>query len=467
MSYEKVTASVQTRLRQIVGAAYVLTERETMLPYSHDEVTDPSYHHLPEAVVLPASAEETAAVVKLANTCHIPVVPRGGGTGLACGAVPIYGGIVLSTERLNHICEIRPDGLYAVVEAGVRTADLQAAAEARGLFYAGDPCSGDSCCIGGNIATNAGGNRAVKYGTTRHQIYALQIVNPTGHILSVGAPLRKQSTGYCLEQLLAGSEGTLGIITQATLKLFPKPPYCSDILAVFPTAEAAVTLASTLLQKGILPTCVEFLDQTTLHAIADFLQEPLPRQADGHYVIIEMESADEDERDRHLLQLDEYCRAGGASQVLLAEYKKIWHLRKSFAEAVRAESLCVSKEDVVVPIEREAELLQKIAVTTARYRLTVRLAAHAGDGNLHLNILKPPAEDYDAWQRRVQAHQQELYTYIYQLGGRLSGEHGIGYKRKQLMKKFTNPEELAMMKAIKQAWDPNNILNPGKIFDLP
>lgn len=226
MSYEKVTASVQTRLRQIVGAAYVLTERETMLPYSHDEVTDPSYHHLPEAVVLPASAEETAAVVKLANTCHIPVVPRGGGTGLACGAVPIYGGIVLSTERLNHICEIRPDGLYAVVEAGVRTADLQAAAEARGLFYAGDPCSGDSCCIGGNIATNAGGNRAVKYGTTRHQIYALQIVNPTGHILSVGAPLRKQSTGYCLEQLLAGSEGTLGIITQATLKLFPKPPYC-------------------------------------------------------------------------------------------------------------------------------------------------------------------------------------------------------------------------------------------------
>ena len=200
MPYTPINDEILTRLKEIAGSKNVLTETDAMQPYSHDEVTDPAYHHMPEAVVFAESAQQAAAIVQLANEYHFPVVPRGAGTGLACGAVPIYGGIVLSLEKTNHILEINTDSLYAVVEPGVRTSDLQKAAEEKGLFYAGDPCSGDSCFIGGNIATNAGGNRAVRYGTTRDQIYALKVVTPTGDIVDVGARLKKCSTGLCLEQ---------------------------------------------------------------------------------------------------------------------------------------------------------------------------------------------------------------------------------------------------------------------------
>ena len=216
MHYEKITTEILEKLKAIVGPKDVVTDADAMQPYSHDEVTDPAYHHMPEAVVFAETAQQVSAIIKLANACHFPVVPRGAGTGLACGAVPEYGGIVLSLEKMNKILEINEDGLYAVVEPGVRTSDLQEAAEKKGLFYAGDPCSGDSCFIGGNIATNAGGNRAVKYGTTRHQVYSVEVVNPTGRIVNLGARLQKQSTGYSLDQLVIGSEGTLGIITKAT-----------------------------------------------------------------------------------------------------------------------------------------------------------------------------------------------------------------------------------------------------------
>ena len=236
MEYNKISQEIVAKLQALVGAQNVLTEGEQMEIYAHDEVTDPAYHHMPEAVVFAENAQQVAAVVKLANEHHFPVVPRGAGTGLACGAVPVYGGVVLSLEKMNKILEINVDAMYAVVEPGVRTSDLQAAVEAQGAFYAGDPCSGDSCFIGGNVATNAGGNRAVKYGTTRHQVYAVEVVNPTGKIVNLGARLQKQTTGYCLEQLVIGSEGTLGIITKITVKLLPIPKYSMDLLAVFESA---------------------------------------------------------------------------------------------------------------------------------------------------------------------------------------------------------------------------------------
>ena len=264
MRYEPITPEILKKLQAAVGPKNVTTDPDKMQPYSHDEVTDPAYHHMPEAVVFAETAEQVAAVVQLANDYHFPVVPRGAGTGLACGAVPIYGGVVLSLEKMNRILEINEDALYAVVEPGVRTSDLQDAAEAKGLFYAGDPCSGDSCFIGGNIATNAGGNRAVKYGTTRHQIYDVEIVNPTGRIVQLGARLQKQSTGYCLEQLVIGSEGTLGIITKATVKLLPKPKYALDLLAVFDSPEQAIGAVGAILKQGIVPTCVEYMDNITI-----------------------------------------------------------------------------------------------------------------------------------------------------------------------------------------------------------
>ena len=466
MEYTKISQEILAKLQALVGAQNVVTDKEQLLLYSHDEVTDPAYHHLPEAVVFAENTQQVAAVVKLANEYKFPVVPRGAGTGLACGAVPIYGGVVLSLEKMNKIIEINADAMYAVVEPGVRTSDLQAAAAAKGVFYAGDPCSGDSCFIGGNVATNAGGNRAVKYGTTRHQVYAIEVVNPTGHIVQLGARLQKQTTGYCLDQLVIGSEGTLGIITQITVKLMPLPKYSMDLLAVFESAEAAIATVNKLIKGGITPTCVEYMDNITLKSVERYLGTSLQGSDKGNYLIVEVEGTSEDDLDEKACLMDEICSENGAGDVLVAEHDKIWQARKAFAEAVRAESLIVCKEDVVCPVDQEPALLAEILRLAEKYRLVTRIASHAGDGNIHLNILKQETEDYADWDARVKANQQELYRFIYAHGGRLSGEHGIGAKRKELMEEFTNPDELEMMRAIKKALDPNNILNPGKIFDL-
>lgn len=466
MEYAKLTPDILQKLREIVGEENVLTDAALLGPYGHDEVTDPAYHKLPEAVALAENAEQVAAIITLANEYRFPVTPRGAGTGLACGAVPVYGGLVLSLEKMNRIIEINADAMYAVVEPGVRTSDLQEAAEAKGVFYAGDPCSGDSCFIGGNIATNAGGNRAVKYGTTRHQVYAVEAVNPQGKIVRLGARLQKQSTGYCLEQLIIGSEGTLGVITQATLKLMPLPQYSIDLLVVFPGAAEAIGTVNKIIGAGIVPTCVEYMDNITIKSVEKYLGRRLQGSDKGNYLIIEVEGASEDDLDEKSIALDEICTENGASDVLVADHDKIWQARKAFAEAVRAESLIVCKEDVVAPVDQEPLLLAEILRLAEKYDLVTRIASHAGDGNIHLNILKRAEEDYAEWERRVEQNQQELYAFIYAHGGRLSGEHGIGFKRKRLMEKFTEQEELAMMKAIKKALDPNNILNPGKIFDV-
>jgi len=466
MEYNKITADVIAKLQELVGEGNVLTDPELMQPYSHDEVTDPAYHHMPEAVVYAESAEQVAGVITLANECHFPVVPRGAGTGLACGAVPTKGGIVLSLEKMNKIIEINEDAMYVVVEPGVRTSVLQEAVEEKGLFYAGDPCSGDSCFIGGNIATNAGGNRAVKYGTTRHQVFEVEVVNPTGKIVNLGARLKKQSTGYCMEQLVIGSEGTLGVITKATLKLLPKPENVMDLLAIFDDPADAIGTVNKIIKGGILPTCVEYMDNITIKSVERYLGTKLQGSDTGNYLIVEVEGINEDDLDEKAMKMDEICSENGASDVLVADHDKIWESRKAFAEAVRAESIIVCKEDVVVPVDREPELFAEILRLAEKYNLTTRIAAHAGDGNIHLNILKQPEESREEWSVRVDANQQELYKFIYSLGGRLSGEHGIGYKRKALMEEFTNPDELAMMRAIKKALDPNNILNPGKIFDV-
>ena len=466
MVYNKLSDEIIAKLQALVGVLNVVTDAGQMEIYAHDEVTDPAYHHMPEAVVFAENAQQVAAVVKLANEYHFPVVPRGAGTGLACGAVPIYGGVVLSLEKMNKIIEVNADAMYAVVEPGVRTSDLQTAAAAKGAFYAGDPCSGDSCFVGGNVATYAGGNRAVKYGTTRHQVYAVEVVNPPGKIVQLGERLQKQTTGYCLEQLIIGSEGTLGIITQITVKLLPLPKYSMDLLAVFESPEDAIGTVNKLIMAGIMPTCVEYMDNITIKSVERYLGTTLQGSDKGNYLIVEVEGTSEDDLDEKACTMDEICSENGAGDVLVAELDKIWQARKACAEAVRAESLIVCKEDVVCPVDHEPALLAEILRLADKYQLVTRIASHAGDGNIHLNILKQEQEDYADWDARVKANQQELYRFIYAHGGRLSGEHGIGYKRKQLMEEFNNPDELEMMRAIKKALDPNNILNPGKIFDI-
>ena len=420
---------------------------------------------MPEVVAFPKNVTEVSQIVKLANRELIPVVPRGAGTGLACGAVPNYGGIVLSVEKMNKIVEINEENLYMVVEPGVKTSEVQEAAKEKGLFYAGDPCSGDSCFIGGNAATNAGGNKAVKYGTTRDQIYCIEVVTPLGDIVTLGSRLEKVTTGYPLEKIVIGSEGTLGIITKITLRLKPLPKYNVDLLAVFPTVDSAIGIVHKLLKAGISPTCVEFIENSTIRCIERFLNEKLPNSDVGNYIIIQVEGKDEDDIDDKSVLLDEMCTENGALTVLVADSEKIWRARKNFSEAIRNECLIVAKEDVVVPSDLTPKLLQLIAEISKKHNLVTRMASHAGDGNLHVSALKNDTPD-DLWEKKVEAFHHDLYEGVYKLGGRISGEHGIGLKRKELMETYTNPIELNLMRAVKKAFDPNLILNPGKIFDV-
>jgi glycolate oxidase len=304
-TYNKVTPEVIAALQKVVGAENVKTDPETLDRYKTDEETDPSLFHLPEVVVLPANTEEVAGIMKVANKFVVPVTPRSAGTSVSDGAIPTKGGIVLLMERMNKIIEINEAAMYMTVEAGVLTKDIQEAAKAKNLLYAGDPCSADSCMIGGNIATNAGGNRAVRYGTTRDQIYAIEVVTPTGDIVNLGARLKKKSTGYCLEQLVMGSEGTLGIITKAVLKLQPLPPYRLDLLAIFTDLSKAVTLVPNLIKKGLNPTSVEFMDNKFVRSSSDYCETKLPHYEDGYYLIVTIETFNEDELDTKMEQLDE------------------------------------------------------------------------------------------------------------------------------------------------------------------
>lgn len=463
--YNPVTPAIIEELKGIVGAKNVLTDPDKMVPYSQDEIGDPRLHHMPEVVVFAENVEHVAQVIKLANRELIPVVPRGAGTGLACAVVPIYGGIVLTVEKMDKILEINTDSLYMVVEPGVRTEFLQQAAKAKGLYYAGDPSSGDSCFIGGNVATNAGGNRAVKYGTTRNQVYGFEMVTAKGDIVDLGGRTQKNTTGYALEQLVMGSEGTLGVITKIMLKLIPAPKYILDLLAIFPDIDSAIAIVGKILKTGITPSCVEYMDNVSIRAIEKFLNEKLPFSDNGNYVIVQVEGSSEDDIDDKAVLLDELCTENGALSVLVADSQQIWKARKAYADACRHESLVLGKEDVVVPTDQIPELMRTIAALDEKYGLLALTTGHAADGNIHVNVLKRDMPD-DVWDKKINDYQHDLYDVVYRLGGKLSGEHGIGYKRKHLMSEYTDQIVLDMMRDIKRVLDPNNILNPGKIFDL-
>ena len=463
--YNLVSAAIIAELKSIVGEKYVWTEPDKLEPYSHDEVTGTKYTKAPEVVVLPRTAEEIAKIVKLANQELIPVVPRGAGSGYACAAVAFKGGIVLATERMNKILELDEQNLIMVSEPGVRTCEVQQAANEKGFMYAGDPSSGDSSFIGGNVATNAGGNKAVKYGTTRQQVVGVEIVTPEGDIVTLGGKLKKDSTGYCLTQLLIGSEGTLGIVTKVYLRLVPKPKHVVDLLAIFPTLESAINIVAKIIQSGIAPVCVEFMDNEGIRSCEVFLNEKLPHSENGYYIIVAIEGNDENALDDQCVLVDDLCCENGAIEVVIADPVKIWRARKSFGEASRARSLIFSAEDTVVPMSAIGQVVEKIAEISKKYGVFIHCVAHAADGNVHADILKE-GMDIDKWNETLPLIQDELYEFIYSLGGKLSGEHGIGYKRLNLMEKFANPVELKMMKAIKKALDPNNIMNPGKVINV-
>lgn len=466
-TYNAVSEEMLAELKAVLGEEYVITDAEKLDGYKTDEEYDPRRFRVPEAVVIPGSAEEIAAVVKLCNKYNVPVTVRGGGTSLADGAIAVCGGIVLVTTRLNKIIELDTTGMFMVVEAGVRTKDIQELANANNLLYAGDPCSAESCLIGGNLATNAGGNRAVRYGVTRNQVYSLEMVTPTGEIVELGGRLKKCSTGYCMEQLVMGSEGTLGIITKATLKLVPLPPYRFDMLAVFTDPQKAIDVVPMLIQAGVNPTSLEYMDNSYVRGTADFIEfKGAPHYEDGIYVIVTIETFNEEELDMKMEQLSELCEEAGAVDVLEAD-DRIWSMRRNCQESISLISKVSLTDDVVVPVDKIADLIKEIMVIGEKYPFPVpaKINAHVGDGNLHIVLCKGELSDED-WEKYVHEFHEEVYTYAYEQGGRLAGEHGIGAKKISYMEEFTPAGELDLMRKIKAAWDPNLILNPGKIFNV-
>ena len=464
--YNPVTEDVLKELRSAIGDLNVQNSPDVLDKYKTDEERNEKYIRLPEVVVFPETTEQVAAIVRIANKYLVPVTPRGAGTSTIGQAIPSYGGILLTMERMNKILELNAEALYAVVEGGCGTINLQNEAKRHGVIYAGDVTSSESSFIGGNIATNAGSLKAVKYGTTRQQVHAVEVVTPTGEIVNLGARLLKNSTGYALDQLIIGSEGTLGIITKATMRLRPWLRNELSVLAIFDDYDKAIATPNILLKAGLQALSMEFMDNKTVKGCQDYQKVTLPYADKGcHWVIVSIDGHTEEEVTEKAEKLNALLDEGGAIDVLVAD-DLIWKARKEVTEATREKSLVFHTEDNVVPIDKLALVFKKTNELLDKHGISGWILAHIGDGNVHVNKMKYDTPDAE-WDDKLTKFTDELGPFIYQLGGKLSGEHGIGPTKIDMMAKLTDPVELKMMTDIKRALDPNWILNPGKIFAVP
>jgi glycolate oxidase len=358
--------------------------------------------------------------------------------------------------------------MVAVVEAGMVTNDLANAVQAEGLFFAGYPMSLQTCVIGGNIAENAGGGKAVKYGVTGRYIIGLELVSPRGEIVRLGGKLDKDVSGYDLKSLVIGSEGTLGIVTKAIVKLIGYPSSRGDLLVLFKTPKEAIDLVPVILSRGLTPTSIEFMDRLSIVTSCGYLNESLPYENAGAMLLIELDGNNADQIEADLIEIGTLCENRGAMEVYVAEdrnnIERIWNVRRNIAEAFKVSSPIQSLEDIVVPCSRIPEIIPELERLGRKYQVQIPCYGHAGDGNLHATLVKDPAMPMETWKWNEGRCLEELYRITGGLGGKISGEHGIGIKRREYLEKLIDPVELDLMRAIKNAWDPNNIMNPGKIF---
>jgi glycolate oxidase len=468
--YNKVTSKIIEALQDIVGNRNVIHgDPEQLEKYSHDEIADQYSAAMPDVVVKPIDAAEISKIMQLANQEKIPVTPRGAGSGLSGGAVPLYGGIVLSLERMNRVLEIDPGNMMITVEAGIVTNQINAILEDYGLFYAGYPMSLETCFIGGNVAENAGGGKAIKYGVTNRYVQGLEVVLPTGEIIQLGGKRVKDVTGYDLLHLMVGSEGTLGIFTKVTLKLLPLPKAQIDLLVLFQSVQAAMeTVPVIMTETGIIPASIEFMDRLSVQTSCRYLNEHLPYQEARAMLLIEVDGSSEDQVELQYEAIGEVCLQHGAIEVYVADNhttrERVWRVRRNIGEAFSVYSPIRSREDVVVPFAQIPQLVREIDLLSKKYEVLIPSFGHAGDGNLHCNPIKPPEMAMAEWRRMLPELLAELYLSTAKLGGTISGEHGIGSKRKGFMHLVMQPELIDLMKRLKMTFDPNNILNPGKIF---
>lgn len=454
-------ARIIAELKAIVGPDNLNASPEDIVCYSYDGTLTEGN---PSGVVTPTTTRMVADVVKLANRERIAIVPRGAGTGLSGGAIPASGGLVLSLTKMNRILEIDIENLVAVVQPGVVTATFQAEVERRGLFYPPDPASQTASTLGGNVAECAGGPRGFKYGVTKDYVLGLEVVTPTGSIVRLGGKTIKNATGYNLVQLFVGSEGTLGIITEITLRLIPKPKARRTLLATFPRLDDASRAVTSIVLAGIVPATIELMDNTTIRTVEDYLHMGLPIEAEGVLLIeIDGEEATLASQARDIVGL---CREHGASDVQeaadAAGSEELWRARRAVSASLARARPSKLGEDVVVPRNMIPAMVKRIQETARKYDLPIAIFGHAGDGNLHPNILF----DIRNADEVARAHQAagEIFAAAVELGGTLSGEHGIGLLKRDYLSHSLTPETVAVMRQIKSALDPQGIMNPGKIF---
>lgn len=460
-----INDQVTEELIKICGENAVITASDLLMDYGRDQTEDLQFY--PSVVAKPDDAIKVSQILKLANQFNVPVTPRGAGTGLSGGALPVYGGIVLSTEKLNRIIEIDERNLQATVEPGVINQVFRDAVEAKGLFYPPDPASRGSCFLGGNLAENAGGPKAVKYGVTKDYVLNCEVVLPTGEIIWTGANVLKNSTGYNLTQLMIGSEGTLGIITKIVFRLIPCPQHNLLILVPFYSPEKACEAVSAVFRAGFTPSAMEFMERDAIDYVRQYVDVSIPVK-DEHkaHLLIEVDGNDTEVLFRECEQISEIMYQFECDEILFADTAQqkhdLWRMRRATGEAVKSHSV-YKEEDTVVPRAELPALLKGVKEIGNKYGFRSVCYGHAGDGNLHVNIIKDGMSDED-WNTKITPGIREIFELCVKLKGTISGEHGIGYVQKDYMDIPFDKVQLELQRGIKKLFDPNNILNPGKMF---
>jgi len=464
MSYNRITREDIQYLTSICTPERVHTGTAIHEDYSHDELS--TEEHWPEVLIEPESTDEVSRIMKFAYDRTIPVTPRGQGTGLVGGAVSLYGGIMLSLTKMNRILELDKDNMMVTVEPGVLLMELSAFCEAEKLLY--DPDPGEkSATIGGNISTNAGGMRAVKYGVTRDSVRGLEVVLPDGRVIFTGGKVAKNSSGYSLKDLMIGSEGTLGIITKAVLRLFPLPATVISLLVPFRDLKTAIDAVPVLLSSGRMPTAVEFMEREVILDAEEYLGKAFPDKSSDAYLLLSFDGAAKGEVEAAYRETAELCLSLGALDVFISDTQErqqsIWSARGAFLEAIKASTTEMDECDVVVPRRNVAAFMGFARETGMSHGIKIRGFGHAGDANLHLYILRDELNE-DEWKNTCSSVFKALYAKAKELGGLVSGEHGIGFAKKTYLEDSLGRDVLSLMRGIKQVFDPKAILNPGKII---
>ncbi|OIQ32364.1 MAG: FAD-binding oxidoreductase [Crocinitomix sp. MedPE-SWsnd] len=468
MSFNSISEQDLSYFSSILSDSQIRKDEEALKDYGHDETEDLVFS--PEVVLIPNSTLQVSQILHYCNENNLPVTPQGARTGLSGGALPLFGGIALSLEKFKKILNIDENNSQVTVEPGVITQVLQETVAAKGLFYPPDPASKGSCFIGGNLSENSGGPKAVKYGVTNEYVLNLEVVLTSGEVIWTGANVLKNATGYNLTQLIVGSEGTLGIITKAVLKLIPLPKLDMLMLVPFNSAEQACEAVAAIFKKGVTPSGMEFMERDALIWTKDFIKDDsiqIPDHIQAH-LLIEVDGNDHDQLMKECETILSVLETFETDEILFADSaahkETLWNLRRKVGEAVKAQSI-YKEEDTVVPRYELPGLLKGIKSIGAKYGFHSVCYGHAGDGNLHVNIIKGELSD-DMWDNQLPSAIREIFDLTVKLGGTISGEHGIGHVQKNYMDIPFGKVELDLMRSIKNSFDPKGILNPGKIFPI-